>query len=413
MKRTFAVVLVISLFFLWGFAHNLNPILIPHLKKALQLSDFQSAFVDSSFFLAYFTMALPAGFFMKKFGYKAGIITGLLLFSAGAMLFLPAADVRTFGLFLLALFIIASGLTFLETAANPYIIALGDAQTGTQRLNLAQSFNGLAATVAPLIGGTFILTGKQFVASENISSSGAALQAFLNEEAAQVKLPYLIISLFVLAVAIIFWRLHLPKITEEEEMAVEKPKGSIWKHKNLITGIVTQFFYVGAQVGISSFFIRFLGKTAEIPEKSAAYYLSIALLFFMIGRFVGTFLMKYFEPRKLLLSYSIACIALLLVAISAGGMLSVYCLIGVEFFMSIMFPTIFSLSIVGLGTHSKLGSSLLIMSIVGGAIIPLIMGKVSDASSIQIAYIVPAICFLFVTYFSITTGKKLSAIQKG
>lgn len=413
MKRTFAVVLVISLFFLWGFAHNLNPILIPHLKKALQLSDFQSAFVDSSFFLAYFTMALPAGFFMKKFGYKAGIITGLLLFSAGAMLFLPAADVRTFGLFLLALFIIASGLTFLETAANPYIIALGDAQTGTQRLNLAQSFNGLAATVAPLIGGTFILTGKQFVASENISSSGAELQAFLNEEAAQVKLPYLIISLFVLAVAIIFWRLHLPKITEEEEMAAEKPKGSIWKHKNLITGIVTQFFYVGAQVGISSFFIRFLGKTAEIPEKSAAYYLSIALLFFMIGRFVGTFLMKYFEPRKLLLSYSIACIALLLVAISAGGMISVYCLIGVEFFMSIMFPTIFSLSIVGLGTHSKLGSSLLIMSIVGGAIIPLIMGKVSDASSIQIAYIVPAICFLFVTYFSITTGKKLIAIQKG
>lgn len=412
MKRTFAVVLVISLFFLWGFAHNLNPILIPHLKKALQLSDFQSAFVDSSFFLAYFTMALPAGFFMRKFGYKAGIITGLLLFSAGAMLFLPAADVRTFGLFLMALFIIASGLTFLETAANPYIIALGDPETGTQRLNLAQSFNGLAATVAPLIGGTFILTGKQFVASENMSSSGAALQAFLNEEAAQVKLPYLIISLFVLAVAIVFWRLHLPKITEEEEKASEKPKGSIWKHKNLIAGIVTQFFYVGAQVGISSFFIRFLGKTAGIPEKSAAYYLSVALLFFMIGRFVGTFLMKYFEPRKLLLTYSIACIVLLLIAISAGGMLSVYCLIGVEFFMSIMFPTIFSLSISGLGTHSKLGSSLLIMSIVGGAIIPLVMGKVSDASSIQIAYIVPAICFLFVTYFSIISGKRLIVTEK-
>jgi MFS transporter, FHS family, L-fucose permease len=399
-KYLIPFILVTILFFLWGIAHNLNPILIPHLKKACQLTDFQSALIDSAFFVAYFVMAMPAGLVMKKYGYKTGIIAGLIIFAVGAFLFIPAANVRIFEFFLLALFVIASGLTFLETAANPYITVLGEPEGASQRLNLAQSFNGLAATIAPFLGGIFILSGKTLSVAEESAMSAAQLNTYLDQEAAAVKMPYLIIGFVVLAVAFLLYRSHLPEITDHEHsIDLATKNSSLWRHKHLIWGVLAQFFYVGAQVCVSSFFIRYLYKTAEIDEKPAANYLALALLGFMVGRFVGTFLMKYVLPNRLLMIYAIVNLLLLTVVVTMGGMLSVYALIGVEFFMSIMFPTIFSLSIKSLGEDTKIGSSFVIMSIVGGAILPLIMGKISDMKDIQFAYIVPLLCFLVVFYF--------------
>jgi len=398
-NHRFAIILITSLFFLWGFALNLNPILIPHLKKACQLSDAQSAFIDSASYLAYFLMAIPAGQFMKRFGYKGSLMLGLSLFAVGAFLFYPAAATRDYGFFLLALFVIACGLTFLETAANPYITVLGEPEGATQRINFAQSFNGLAATLAPLMGGAFILSGKSLTAEQEASLSSVQLEQYLDGEAAAVQTPFLLIGLVVLSVALLLWRVKLPEIVEEAGST--SSGGSIFREKNLMRGVLAQFFYVGAQVCISSFFIRFSEKVAGIEEQAAAYFLSAALFGFMIGRFTGTFLMKYISPPKLLAIYSLVNILLLILAVLLEGLFSVYALMAVEFFMSIMFPTIFALSIRGLGANTKVGSSLVIMSIVGGAIFPVIMGRISDLSNIQVAYLVPAACFLVVLYFAI------------
>jgi FHS family L-fucose permease-like MFS transporter len=406
-KYILPLILIVSLFFLWGFAHNLNPILIPHLKKACRLNDTESALIDSSFFIAYFVMALPAAYFMNKFGYKGGIITGLILFACGAFLFNPAADTRQFGLFLFALFVIASGLTFLETAANPYVNELGDIKTSTQRLNLAQSFNGLAQTLAPLIGGEFILSGTTLDSGVLSSMNPQQLSTYLDAEASSVKLPYLIIGIVVLFVALLIWRTPLPDIQEEKDNELEV-KGSIFKERNLMFSVLAQFFYVGAQVGIASFFIRYCFYTDVVPEKEASRLLAAALLAFMIGRFIGTFLMKYIAPWKLLLVYSALSIILIIISVTISGRPGIYSLMGVEFFMSIMFPTIFSLGIHGLGTKRKRGSSLLVMSIVGGAIIPLLMGRVSDLTkgNIQLAYLIPGVCFAIVLLFALSHRKQ-------
>ncbi|GEO10138.1 L-fucose:H+ symporter permease [Segetibacter aerophilus] len=394
----FAIILLTSLFFLWGFALNLNPILIPHLKKACQLSDLQSALIDSASYIAYFLMAIPAGLFMKRHGYKGGIIVGLLLFAAGSFLFFPAAAARSYAFFLGALFIIACGLAFLETAANPYITVLGDPKTATQRINFAQSFNGLAATLAPLVGGLFILSGQTYTPQEEAAMSQQQLSNYLQTEANSVQIPFIIIGAVVLLVAIFIWKTKLPDIIESEDVRVEQ---SLLKEKNLMLGVLAQFFYVGAQVCVSSFFIRFSKRVADIAEKQAAMYLSAALLGFMVGRFIGTFLMRYISPAKLLAAFSIINMGLLALAVMTSGKISVYALVGVEVFMSIMFPTIFSLSIHGLGAKTKEGSSLVIMAIAGGAVFPVIMGKLSDATNIQTAYVVPAVCFIVVFYFAI------------
>ena len=395
----FPIILVTSLFFLWGFALNLNPILIPHLKKACQLTDTESALIDSAAYIAYFLMAIPAGLFMKRFGYKGGIIVGLLLFAVGAFLFYPAAETRIYSFFLGAIFIIACGLTFLETAANPYITVLGSPETATQRINFAQSFNGLAAFLAPRVGGIFILSGVVLTADQQASMSPTQMNEYLNQEASSVEMPFILIGLVVLIVAIFLWRTTLPEIVEEDNSL--ESEGSILKEKNLILGVMAQFFYVGAQVCVSSFFIRYSEHVAGLKEKSAAELLSWALLAFMVGRFLGTFLMRYIAPARLLAIYSVINFFLLILAVMAEGMVSVYAIFAVEFFMSIMFPTIFSLSIRGLGSKTKQGSSLVIMSIVGGAIFPVIMGRVSDASNIQTAYSVPALCFLVILYFAV------------
>jgi MFS transporter, FHS family, L-fucose permease len=402
-------ILITSLFFLWGLASNLNPILIPSLKIACQLTDMQSAFIDSAFYIGYFLMAIPSGTFMKRSGYKSTIIVGLLLFALGAFLFYPAAETRTYALFLLALFIIASGATFLETAANPYTTILGPPETATQRINFSQSFNGLAATLAPFLGGLFIFSGKELSKTEMDALPSDELLVYLTDKAKLVQTPYVIIGIIVLLVALFFWKTKLPEIKEDNTNTNEKNVTfkDLFVEKNLLLGALAQFFYVGAQACVGGFFIRLAEFTSGIEKKEASYYLSVALLLFMIGRFLGTFLMKYIAPYRLLFIYSICCMALIGLTMVLNGMPVIYCVIGVNFFMSIMFPTIFSLSTAGLGSKTKLGSSLVVMGVGGGAFFPVIMGAVSDSTkNIQISYIVPLLCLILVAIFALRTTTK-------
>lgn len=395
-------ILVTSLFFLWAFLHNLNPILIPHLKKACQLTDTQSALIDSAVYLGYFLMALPAGWFMHKFGYKKGILLGLLLYGVGTLLFVPAASERSYLFFLVALFIIASGATFLETVANPYITKLGSKETSEQRLNFAQSFNGVGAFLAPIIGGQFILSGIEHTPEQLKQMSPQQLNQYLDFEAGAVKIPYLIIAGVVLLVTILFFITRIPEIKEDDSEEETKTFSmKIFRHSHVKWAVIAQFFYVGAQVCVGSFFIRFSRFVMNLPEKDAAlWWGSIAMVGFMIGRFSGTFFMRYMKPAKLLSLYSLICVILLTIALVTQGNVAVYAILGVPFFMSIMFPTIFALGIKGLGEESKIASSFLVMSIVGGAILPLPMGYISDKTgSMQTAYIVPLLCFLVVLYY--------------
>jgi len=400
-KYLFPFILVTSLFFLWAFLHNINPILIPHLKKACQLTDTQSAFIDTAVYIGYFSIALPAGWFMHKYGYKKGILIGLMLYAIGALLFIPAAGARSYSFFLVALFIIASGATFLETVANPYITKLGPKETSEQRLNFAQSFNGVGAFVAPLIGGQFILSGIEHTTEEFSRMSPEQLNAYLQSEADAVKLPYLVIGIVVLIVCFLIFVSHIPDIKENNENEKESFSIKVFRHSHVTWAVITQLFYVGAQVCVGSFFIRFAKFVMEMPEKKAAFvWGSVAMVGFMVGRFAGTLLMKYIKPAKLLSIYAIISIALLALALTTKGSTAVYCLAAVPFFMSIMFPTIFALGIKDLGEETKIASSFIVMSIVGGAIFPLFMGMISDATgSIQKAYIVPLICLFMILYF--------------
>ena len=406
-QKLVALALVTSLFFIWGFALNLNPILIAHLKKACQLTDFQSSFVDSASYFAYFLLPIPAARFMHKYGYKGGILLGLVLFATGAFLFFPAAAVRSYAFFLSSLFVIFSGAAFLETAANPYITVLGDPATSTRRINFSQSFNGLAAALGPLAGGVFILSGKTLTKAQEAAMSPGQLNDYLNKEASSVQIPYLIIGLVVLIVAFLIFRTSLPEIVDENEQPLEEETGTLLskignllKNSNLRKGIIAQFFYVGAQAGILGFFIRYSERVAGLDEKPASFYLTAATFCFMLGRFSGTFLMKYINPVKLLAFYCTMNVMLLILIFFLHGKFTVFALMGVTFFMSIMFPTVFSLSIRGLGPKTKLGSSLVIMGIVGGATIPPIMGLVSDISNIRFAYLVPIVCFTYILYFA-------------
>lgn len=402
-KYLLPFILVTSLFFLWAFLHNINPILIPHLKKACQLTDTQSSFVDIAVYLAYFSIALPAGWFMHRYGYKKGVLFGLFLYGAGSLLFIPAADAREYYLFLVALFIAAAGATFLETVANPYITKLGDANTAAQRLNFAQSFNGVGAFIAPIIGGQVILSGIEYSKEELQKMDPAVLSTYLDGEAATVKIPYLIIGAIVFVLLAFFFVTKLPEIKEKDETGSSKFSFAVFRHKHLAWAVMAQFFYVGAQTCVGSFFIRFTRYTEELPEKRAAFiWGSIAMVGFMVGRFSGTFLMKYIKPAKLLGIYALINILLLAIAILTKGSVAVYALMAVPFFMSIMFPTIFAMGISGLGEETKIASSFIVMSIVGGAIFPLLMGQISDATggNIQLAYIVPAVCFAVIAIFA-------------
>ncbi len=396
-------ILVTSLFFLWAFLHNTNSVLIPHLKKALQLSDTQSSYIDLAVYLGYFLVAIPAGYLMHKYGYKKGIIFGLILFAAGALLFLPASSERSYFLFLTALFIQAAGATFLETVANPYMAIMGPKENSEQRLNFAQSFNGLGAVVAPIIGGTFILSGIEHTKEEiNQMAVNGTLNGYLKTEASTVNIPYLIIAAVVLVVAVAFMIVKLPQVHESDSLDTHTGFSlKVLRHSHVRWAVIAQFFYVGAQVGVGSFFVRFSKQVMDLPEKDAAYRWGyIAMVGFMVGRFAGTFFMKYIRPQTLLLLYALINTFLLVLALNTTGNIAVYSVMAVPFFMSIMFPTIFALGIKEIGEETKMASSLLVMSIVGGALAPLLMGLISDQTgSMQKAYIIPLLCFIVVAWF--------------
>jgi len=412
-KFLFPFILVCTLFFLWAFLHNINGILIPHLKKVCQLSDTQSSLIDFAVYFGYFVIAIPAGLFSHRFGYKKGILFGLFLFALGALLFFPAASERNFIFFLVALFVAASGATFLETVANPYAAVMGPPEHSEQRLNFAQSFNGLGAVVAPLIGTHFILSGIEHSPAElDAMKAHGELGAYLQQEANSLKMPYLIIAGVLVLVAVIFIFTKLPEVTG----SAADGHGSefsfrVFRIPHVRWAVVAEFFYVGAQVGVTSFFVRFARYTAGIPEREAGGMLAKAMIGFMAGRFLGTFLMRYIKPARLLSLYAAITTVLLLIAVSVHGDVAVYAMMAIPFFLSIMFPTIFALGIKDLGEETKLASSFLVMSIIGGAFTPIMMGLISDRTgSIQVAYIMPVVCMLFILYFGLR-GHRITNVE--
>jgi FHS family L-fucose permease-like MFS transporter len=419
-KKLFAIGLITSLFFIWGFALNLNPILIPHLKKACQLTTFESSLVDFAAYIAYFLLPIPAAQFMKRHGYKGGILLGLVFVAAGMFLFYPASIVRNYGFFLFALFVMFSGSAFLETAANPYITVLGDPKNAAFRINLAQTFNGLAAATAGYIGRNYILSGVTLTDAQEKAMSQGQLTQYLSKEASSVQMPFVIMGACVLIIALMLFKTPLPAITEEgegEELHEKKPFTermlSLLSRWELMSGVLAQFFYVGAQACIWSFFILFAERVANMDEKTAGLYLIAGSICFMVGRFVGSILMLVINPVKLLTIYSFVNMILVVIAVVLHGKVPIYALLGVDFFMSIMFPTIFSLSIRGLGKQTKEGSSLVIMAIVGGAILGPLLGIIAQKTNIQTAYLVPAFCFLYIFIYAFrrakTTGIKVAA----
>lgn len=398
-------ILVTTLFFLWAIGVNLNDILIPHMKKAFGLSDFRSSLIQSAFFGGYFLAALPAGWLMERIGYKRGILIGLLLCASGAALFIPAASIRVYAVFLFALFVMACGQCFLEVAANPYVTVLGPAESSERRLNIAQSFNSVGAVLTPIFGAAFILSGVEHTQDQLAAMSPGQLLAYRISEANMVKLPYLAITALLLCVATLIYFSHLPEITEQGDQvdeAVAKPRiRDTLAHRHLAAGVVAQFFYVGAQVGVASFVIRFAQHMLPgTPEKVAANYLKLHLFGFMIGRFAGSATMKVVPAPRLFTLFALGSLVCVIVALFGSGAAPVWAIVLIGFFHSIMFPTIFALSLKNLGAYTKLGSSLLVMSIIGGAICPAIMGLISDATSIQHAFIVPLIAYCFILYFS-------------
>ena len=414
-ERRFAVplVLITSLFFLWALGVNLNDILIPHLKAAFGLSDFQSSFIQVAFFGGYCLAAFPAGRLMERLGYKKGILAGLFLCATGALLFLPAASAGVYGFFLFALFVMACGQSFLEVAANPYVTILGPAESSERRLNFSQSFNAVGASLSPILGGWLILTGVEYTPAQRAAMSSAQLAAYRASESATVRLPYLIIAGVFLLVAALIYFTRMPDVIEEgkrELGTAQASVGSVLAHGHLVRGVVAQFFYVGAQVGVASFVIRFAQHTVPgMPQKVAALYLFGHQIGFMLGRFGGSLLMMRVQAAKLLSVFAVGCLVCVTVALIASGIVPVAAVVLIGFFHSIMFPTIFALSIKNLGPHTKRGSSLLVMSIIGAAVIPAIMGRISDASTIQTAFLVPLICYVYVFYFAVW-GYKPAAI---
>lgn len=398
-------ILVTSLFFLWAFGVNLNDILIPHLKKAFRLTDFRSSLIQTAFFGGYFLAALPAGWLMEKIGYKRGILVGLLTCATGAFLFIPAASIRLYGFFLFALFVMACGQGVLEVAANPYVTILGPPESSERRLNFAQSFNSVGAVVTPFVGAAFILSGVEYTRTQLAAMSPAQLQAYQAMEANTVRIPYLVITGVFLAVAMLILFSNLPEVQEEDgetkSAAGEKGLRGVWPYKHLLKGVLAQFFYVGAQVGVASFVIRFAQYSMPgLPEKHAANYLKLHLVGFMLGRFAGSAIMKNVAASRLLSLFGLSALTCLTVVLLGNGVAPTWALVLLGFFHSIMFPTIFALSIKHLGPHTKLGSSLLVMSIIGGAVFPAMMGYISDMSSIRYAFLVPFFCHIYVLYFA-------------
>ncbi len=400
------IILIVSLFFLWGMANNLNDPLIKHFKKLFTLSDFGSGLVQSAFYLGYFVCAIPAALFMQRFGYRAAVILGLIMYGAGALLFYPAGEMQSYGFFLAALFVIASGLAFLETSANPMVATLGPPEDSERRLNFAQSFNPLGSIAGVFIGRTFILSGIEYTPQQLQAMTPQAIAAWHGREAAAAETPYIVIGIGVLlwAVLIALTRFPAPATSHAEGIGKFSRFGELLRRSRYMFGVFAQFCYVGAQVGIWSYTIRYVqAELPGTPEKTAANLIIAALILFALGRFTGTALMRIIAPLRLLAIFGLVNIVLCAVAAIAGGTVGVGALTLSSFFMSIMFPTIFAASIRGLGDLTKLGASLIVMAIIGGAVLTAAMGLVSDATGhIRFAMLVPLACFAVVAAFAAT-----------
>jgi FHS family L-fucose permease-like MFS transporter len=397
-------ILVTVLFFLWGIPNNLNDVLIRHFMKSFEITRFQAGLVQSAFYLGYFLLAMPAAFLMRRAGYKSGFVTGLILFGAGAFLFWPAALAGSYGFFLFALFVIASGLSFLETASNPFIAQLGDADSSERRLNFAQAFNPLGAISGALIGTVFIFSGVELTPQEiSAHQANGTYPAYLRFETLRVVKPYLVIGAFALVWAVLIWRTKFPTIQSEHENE-SSDRGhlrELFRYRHFLLAVVAQFFYVGAQVGTWSYFITYVQEYAHQSEKVAGYFLTGTLAAFGVGRFASAWLMRFIPPGKLMGGYCIANIILVAVAVVAPGWLGLCCLFLTSFFMSLMFPTIFALGLKELGPNTKLGGSLLVMAIVGGAVLTPLMGLISERThSLALAYSVPLLAYVLIAIYS-------------
>jgi len=400
--HTFALTSLTTLFFMWGFLTCLNDILIPYLKGMFSLNYTQAMLVQFCFFGAYFVMSIPAGKLVSKIGYQFGIVVGLVVASIGCALFYPAAEAHVYELFLLALFVLASGITILQVSANPYVSVLGPAKTASSRLTMTQAFNSLGTTVAPLFGSWLILS--------EISQATAE----------QVKFPYLMLSASLLTLAIIFAFLKLPKLGKAIDSEAENQGdtefvdlGSVWKYRHLILGAIGIFVYVGAEVAIGSFLVGFLtlDHIAGLPEQQAAHYISYYFAGAMIGRFAGAAIMQRLNAAKVLACHGILAGVLVLIAMTGQGSLAMWAILLVGLCNSIMFPTIFSLALQGLGKYTSQGSGILCLAIVGGAIIPLLQGKLADNIGVQLALILPIGCYLYITYFALFGAKKTTSTR--
>ncbi|MBU9855696.1 L-fucose:H+ symporter permease [Rahnella bonaserana] len=387
-----AFILVTTLFFLWGLSYGLLDVLNKHFQEVLHVNKAQSGLLQAAYFGAYFIIALPAGFFMDRFGYKAGILVGLCLYALGALLFVPAASAGSFGMFLFALFVIALGLGCLETAANPFATVLGDPAGAERRLNLSQSFNGLGQFIGPIIGGSLFFSATQGTTADGLSS---------------VKTTYVAIAVLVLLIAFLFGRTKLPDIREQSTSEDHGIAKGLWQHGHFTGGVIAQFFYVAAQVGVGAFFINYTTEHWHtLSNQNASYLLSVGMISFMVGRFFSTWLMGFVRPATLLVVYAIINIVLCGVVVAGIDNVSVIALVAIFFFMSIMFPTIFAMGVKNMGKQTKRASSVMIMAIVGGAVMPYLMGAIADHYNTAVSYALPMVCFAVVLIYAVKQRAK-------
>jgi FHS family L-fucose permease-like MFS transporter len=394
-------ILVTALFLFWGIPNNLNDILIKQFMKSFEISRLQAGLIQSAFYMGYFLLALPAAMIMRKYSYKAGLVTGMFLYSAGTFLFWPAAHSGKYLFFLMALFVIASGLSFLETGANPFIAGLGSPESSERRLNFSQAFNPFGAILGVLIGTVFIFSGIEHdQAKIAMMKQTGEYSSYLQFETMRVVRPYMVLGVIVFLWALLIMRTKFPVIVSEENNSHSKgnPR-ELLKYRHFLTGVLAQFCYVGAQVGTWSYFIMYSQDYTGIAEKSAGYFLTGTLVAFLIGRFSATLIMKYIKPGNLMGIYAIINILLISVAVIFPGWLGVWSIFLSSFFMSLMFPTIFALGIKGLGANTKIAGSMIVMSIIGGGVFTPLMGLIA-VKSMALAMLVPLGCYCIITLYA-------------
>ena len=402
-------ILLTSCFAWWGLANNMTDTLLAAFKRIMSMSDFQTSWIQIAFYGSYFCLALPAAIFIKKFSYKAGVLLGLGLFILGSLIFYPASITMNYFHFLAALYILAGGLSILETSCNPYIIAMGPPETGTRRLNLAQSFNPLGSIAGIFLSKVFILSHlNQAGASQRASMSVDQLKQIQSQELTAVMGPYVAVAFLLILIWIAIAIIKMPKgFDKGGKLEIGNTFKRLVKIRHYRWGVIAQFFYVGAQIGVWSFTIRYVMRELNLNEEQASSYYLASLILFAASRFISTWLMRYMSPSMLLSLLASLAMFLTLIVIFGSGYTGVYALVGISGCMSLMFPTIFGLSVRGLGEDTKLGGSGLIMAILGGALLTALQGLVSDStSSIKLSYLVPMICFVVIIYFSIFVSKK-------